>query len=425
MKIRRANALHGVIAVPGDKSISHRAAMLAAIATGETRIANFAPGQDCRSTLDCLTAMGVPVRHEGSDVIVQGVGKTGLLPPSHPLDCGNSGTTMRLLAGILAGQNFRSVLTGDESLRKRPMGRVIDPLTTMGAAIGSEDGRAPLAITGKPPLKAIEYRTPVASAQIKSCVLLAGLYADGDTIVIEPTPTRDHTERMLEWLGVKVKVDGTRISVSGGASLTARDILVPGDISGATFFMVAAACLDGSGITLGNVGLNPLRSAICDVLQEAGADIQMSEIADVCNEPVATIRVRGGLKDGKPVVINGARVAGLIDEVPILSVLGTRLANGIEIRDARELRVKESDRIAAIVENLKRMGGAVTEFDDGFRVQQCELKGATVDSFGDHRIAMAFAVAGLLATGETEINDADCADVSFPGFFEILGRVAS
>ena len=425
MKIRRANSLHGVIAVPGDKSISHRAAMLAAIATGETRIGNFAPGEDCRSTLDCLAAMGVRVRHEGGDVIVQGVGKTGLLPPSQPLDCGNSGTTMRLLAGILAGQEFGSVMTGDESLKRRPMGRVIDPLTRMGAAIGSEDGRAPLAIAGRRPLKAIEYRTPVASAQIKSCVLLAGLYSDGETIVIEPTPTRDHTERMLAWFGVDVKVDGTRISVPGGASLTARDISVPADISGASFFMVAAACLDGSDITLANSGVNPLRSGICDALRDAGADIQMSEIVDVCNEPVATIRVRGGLKNGKSVVINGAGIAGLIDEIPILAALGTRLAHGIEIRDARELRIKESDRISAIVENLRRMGGVVTEFDDGFRVEPCELKGAVVDSFGDHRIAMAFAVAGLLATGETEITNAECADVSFPGFFEILGRVAS
>lgn len=420
--------MQGVIRLPADKSISHRAAMLAAMATGETRISNYATGEDCRSTLDCLATLGVEIRCDGDDIVVRGVGKSGFSAPSAPLDCGNSGTTMRLLSGILAGQGFESVITGDESLKKRPMGRIIDPLSAMGAIVDSKDGRAPLTINGKQPLTAIEYRTPVASAQIKSCVLLAGLNSDGETTVIEHVQTRDHTERMLSWFGGDVSISenngATRISVSGDASLIARDISVPADISAAAFFIVAAACLDGAEITLPNVGVNPLRSAICDVLKEAGASIEVSEIADICNEPVATIKVRGGLKNTSPIVINGSRVAGLIDEIPILAVLGTRLANGIEIRDASELRVKESDRIATVVENLKRMGAPVTEFPDGFRVERSDLKGAAVDSYGDHRIAMAFAIAGLIAAGETEITGADCAAVSFPGFYETL-RAAS
>ncbi len=422
--------MRGNIRLPGDKSISHRAAMLASIAIGETRIDNFATSEDCSSTVSCLRSLGVQITRDDNTVIVNGVGKTGFTPPSGPLDCGNSGTTMRLLAGIMAGQIFDSVLIGDESLQKRPMKRVIEPLSKMGAGIDSNEGRAPLAISGKQPLTAIEYQPPVASAQIKSCVLLAGLNSDGETSVIEPVQTRDHTERMLRWFGVDVKIDqlpiGARIAVSGDATLTARDVVVPSDISSAAFFLVAAACLEGSDITLPNVGFNSSRAAIFDVLRDLGADVLLTDQREVNNEPIATLRARGHIsatQNTEPNLVNGDTIANLIDEIPILAVFGTQIDGGIEIRDAAELRVKESDRISAIVENLRRMGVAVEEFPDGFKIHRSDLKGAVIDSFGDHRIAMAFAVAGLLARGETEIIGAESADISFPGFFETLQSV--
>ncbi len=427
VRIRRANALAGQIALPGDKSISHRAAMLAGIAEGETRITGYADGEDCRATLECLTALGVEIEQKEGRIVVRGVGKQGLRPAASPLDCGNSGTTIRLIAGILAGQPFDSVLTGDASLSTRPMRRIIEPLEQMGAVIDSMSERAPLTVHGRARLNAIGYRTPVASAQIKSCILLAGLNAEGMTSVIESAPTRDHTERMLRWFGVEVRTekadDRSAVSVSGDSVLTARDIAVPGDISAAAFFMVAAACLPGSNIRLVNVGINPLRSAICGVLTDAGAVIEMSDKSEGSNEPVSTIEVRGGLSPNASIEINGERTAALIDEIPILAVLGTQLDRGLEVRDARELRVKESDRIAAIAENLTRMGASISEFDDGFRVERSELRGALITTHGDHRIAMAFAIAGLLADGETELDDPHCAAVSFPRFFDELENV--
>lgn len=430
MKVGPARYLNGVVRLPGDKSISHRAAMLASIAEGETRIENFAASADCASTLGCMAGLGVEIDRDDDTVVIHGGGKNGLRMPNGELDCGNSGTTMRLLAGILAGQEFKTTLIGDSSLQQRPMKRVIDPLTQMGATITSTSGGAPMTIRGKRPLSAVEYQPPVASAQIKSCVLLAGLYSNGQTTVVESVPTRDHTERMLRWFGVDVDIaeagGDSRITVSGDAKLTARDLRVPADISAAAFFVVAAACLDGSDITMRNVGLNPSRRAILEVLRELGAKIEVSKMIDVCNEPVAQIRVAGGVEQnaaGSTPAIRAETVADLIDEIPILAVFGTQLAKGIEIRDAAELRVKESDRISAVVENLRRMGAAVTEFDDGMRIERSRLRGAIVDSYGDHRIAMAFAVAGLLASGETEISGAECAAVSFPAFFETLAAV--
>lgn len=422
----RATTLSGTVLLPGDKSISHRAAMLASIAEGMTQIENYAASADCSSTLACVEALGVKVVRSGSVVTIKGLGKRGLSAPTGYLDCGNSGTTMRLLSGILAGQPFSSTLIGDESLQKRPMKRIIEPLSLMGADISSANGRAPLVIKGRSPLIGIDYQPPVASAQIKSCVLLAGLFAEGVTSVFEPVPTRDHTEQMLRWLGVEVTAENGRISVSGDSVLTARDISIPGDVSAAAFFAVAAACLDGSTITIPGVGVNRSRRAILNVLQNLGANIEVSTISKVCNESVADIRVTGGLGQSShrdTPIIRGETIANLIDEIPILAVFGTQLESGIEIRDAAELRVKESDRIASVVENLKRMGATVTEFDDGLRIQRSELHGAVIDSYGDHRIAMAFAVAGLFADGETEIIDADCAAVSFPGFFEMLEAV--
>ena len=404
--------------------------MLSAVAHGETRIENFASSADCASTVKCLKSLGVSIKRDGSTLTVNGVGKTGFRASEIPLDCGNSGTTMRLLSGLLAGQSFESVLVGDESLQKRPMRRVADPLNAMGATVELKAGHAPVKIAGGNPLNHVEYVLPVASAQIKSCVLLAGLNSDGVTAVIEPTPTRDHTERMLRWFGVQVgeeeTSEGKRISVSGDSELTARDLKVPSDISSAAFFLAAAAGLPGSEIEIGNVGLNPSRTAIVDVLRGLAVRLEVLDRRDISNEPVGTIRVRGGLGTGHgttPNRVAGRVIANLIDEIPILAVFGTRVQGGIEIRDAAELRHKESDRIAAVAENLRRMGAAVEEFPDGLHVRESKLKGATVDSFGDHRIAMAFAIAGLFAEGETEIIGAESASVSFPEFFDVLSSV--
>lgn len=428
MKIYPGRSLHGKIDLPGDKSISHRAAMLLAIAGGQARINNFSESADCASTLSCLRLLGVTVERDGQAVSVTGVGKRGLRKPPRELDCGNSGTTMRLLAGILAGHGFESVLTGDESLQRRPMKRVLEPLTLMGASVGSDDGRAPLKITGRQPLAAISYTPDIASAQLKSCILLAGLFADGKTSVTEKTPTRDHTERMLRFLGVPVGnaagSAGEVVSVAGRAELIAKDIDVPGDISAAAFFIVAAACLDGSDAVLKNVGLNPSRTAVLDALRGFGAEIEIQNRSEICNEPVGDVLVRktGRKPPASPNILRGGLIANLIDEIPVLAVFGTQMDGGLEIREAGELRVKESDRISAVVENLRRMGAGVEEFPDGFKVERASLKGAVIDSFGDHRIAMAFTVAGLLAKGETIIEGAECSAVSFPAFFDVLDR---
>lgn len=430
VKLSRATSINGEIDLPGDKSISHRAAILAAVADGQTRISNFADAADCSATLDCLASLGVDMERSGNAVTIFGSGKYGLSQPSKNLDCGNSGTTMRLLSGILAGQDFTSTLVGDESLLGRPMKRIIEPLTEMGASILSDDGRAPLRITGSKTLRAIRSALPVASAQVKSCLLLAGLYARGETWVVEETPTRDHTERMLDWFGIKVSSEtshtGRRLSVSGDRELTARDINVPADISAAAFFIAAAICLEGSHISLINVGVNPTRRAFLDVLCEFGANIELSDEREASNEPTATVHVSGGLPQKKEtLVIGGKTIANLIDEIPVLAVLGSQLEGGLIVRDAAELRVKESDRIAAICKNLRRMNARVDEFEDGFRVHSSELKGGQIDTYGDHRIAMASAVAALLADGETEIEDAECVAVSFPGFFETLRSVVT
>ena len=429
MIIRPTRKLAGTIRLPCDKSISHRSAMLAAIADGTSRITNFAASEDCSSTLKCLEGLGVHVGRDGTTVEIKGRGKHGLQVPRGPLDCGNSGTTMRLLSGILAGQSFETTLVGDESLSRRPMRRIIGPLSEMGAAIESTDGHAPLAITGRSPLHSIDFTLPVASAQLKSCVLLAGLFADGETSVVEPIPTRDHTERMLRGFGVEVRAEdapgGKRISLTGDSRLVARNITVPSDISSAAFFLVAAACLPGSNIEMPNVGLNPTRAGILEVLRRFGVLIEIGGESLSGGEPVGTLVVKdhSELNGGDSNRIDGPIVANIIDEVPILAVFGTQVQGGIEVRDAGELRVKESDRIAAVAENLRRMEADVEEFEDGLRVGRSRLKGATVDSFGDHRIAMAFAVAGLLAEGETEIRGAECAAVSFPNFFDVLSSI--
>ena len=430
-KIQPAENLRGTINLPGDKSISHRAALFSAMALGTTRIENFATSADCASTLSCLAQLSVEIAREDSTVFVKGVGKTGFKSAENPLDCGNSGTTMRLLSGILAGQPVDSVLIGDESLSMRPMKRIIEPLSEMNARIEATENHAPLKIFGKNPLRAISFEPKVASAQVKSCVILAGLNAGGETSVLEKTPTRDHTERMLRWFGVDVKEtdaeNGKLISVSGDAELTAKDLLVPSDVSSAAFFLVAAACLKGSEIVLPNVGLNPTRNAVIEVLRWFGAEIEVFSEKEIGNEPLGDLCVRGrGNLQSKVSsnILRGKIIANLIDEIPILAVFGTQIEGGLEIREASELRVKESDRIRSVVENLRKMNASVEEFEDGFRVRKSSLKGARIESFGDHRIAMAFAVAALFAEGETEIADAECAAVSFPAFFQMLQSVA-
>ncbi len=433
MKIQPAKLLRGKINLPGDKSISHRAAILSTMVTGETRIENFATSADCASTLYCLQDLGVEIKKENTTVFIKGVGKNGFSEPKKELDCGNSGTTMRLLTGVLAGQNFDSVLIGDESLSKRPMRRIVGPLRQMGAKIESNNDCAPLKIYGKNSLRSISYNLPVASAQVKSCILLAGLNAEGKSKVQSPT-SRNHTELMMRYLGAEIESNFIEsengfveeISVDGNSQLGARNLNVPSDISSAAFFLVAASGLKNSEIVLENVGLNPTRTAIIEVLHGLGAKIEILNSREICNEKVGDLVVRGRENFAPTAfsnIIGGEIIGNLIDEIPILAIFGTQIESGLEIRNAAELRVKESDRIKAVVENLRRMNAQVEEFADGFRVGKSELKGSTVDSFGDHRIAMGFAVAALFAKGETEIVGAECAGVSFPEFFQTLASI--
>ncbi len=425
MFVQPANQLNGEVSVPGDKSISHRSAIFSAISDGTATISNYLVAEDCLSTLQCIEQLGAKITRDGTTVTITGCGIDGLIAPTSDLDCGNSGTTARTLAGVLAGQRFRSTMVGDESLSKRPMRRIIEPIGLLGASVESNDGKLPMTL-GESNLVGKEITLSVASAQVKTCILLAGLYASGETAVIEPTPTRDHTERMLAWLGVDVSVEqldqGRSIAVRGGSRLTARDINVPGDISSAAFLIVATACLPDSSITIRNVGVNSTRTGILDVLRLCGVEIDISNAAETCNEPVADLVVSAS-ELRTPARLDGAIIANIIDELPILAVLGTQLPDGLEVRGASELRVKESDRIDAIVRNLRTVGTVVDEFDDGFRVHCSNIVGGEVDSFGDHRIAMAFAVAGLLSSEGVTIRIADCTDISFPGFFETLGSL--
>lgn len=423
--------------MPGDKSISHRAAMIAALAEGTSSIENFSTSADCAATLACLKALGVHIERSGNSLLITGSGGEELRAPQAPLDCANSGTTMRLLAGILAGQDFTSTLTGDDSLRSRPMQRIIEPLQLMGASISSSDGRAPLVIEAQRGLQAISYEPLVASAQVKSCILLAGLRADGRTEVIEHQTTRDHTERMLRSFGVPVETgeleregeNAEFAAVSGPAQLTARQVSIPGDVSSAAYFIAAAALLPGSALEVSDVGVNPTRVLFLKQLRALGLDVKVTNAREDGNEPVGVIRVRGSRKQlseksDSPVTIRGLVVPQLIDELPLLAVVGSQIEGGLEIRDAAELRVKESDRITNTAQNLRAMGVEVEEFEDGLRVNgPTRLRGAQIDPHGDHRIAMAFTVAALLAEGETEITDSECVAVSFPEFFELLELV--
>ena len=415
-------ALAGRPPLPADKSIAHRAAIFAALASGETEIVGYSDAEDPQSTLACLRQLGVEMEWREGSLFVQGRGPDGLRPPEAPLDCGNSGTTMRLLAGVLAGRPFQSVLTGDASLSRRPMERIAAPLREMGATVEMADGHAPLAISGGT-LSGITYRLPVASAQVKSAVLLAGLGARGETTVIEPEPTRDHTERML---GLDaIEIGGERhVSVEGGREVMARLRVVPKDVSAAAFFLVAGACAKEGRIEMAGVGLNPSRTALIDVLRAMGAPIRASNERDRAGEPLADLRVEPA--DGLVgVEVGGAIIPNLIDEVPILAVAATQATGRTLIRDAAELRVKETDRIEATAAALRAMGAHVEERPDGLVIEGgAPLHGAEVDSRHDHRIAMAAAVAALSASGETMIHGADAAAVSFPGFWEALEAVA-
>lgn len=422
MKFQKIQPLRGEITIPGDKSVSHRAVMLGSIATGTTAVTNFLKGADCLSTISCFRKMGIEIEETSSEILIHGKGLHGLTAPSCVLDTGNSGTTTRLISGILAGQNFSCELTGDASIQKRPMKRIITPLTMMNADIKSIAGNdcAPLRINGHP-LKAVHYDSPVASAQVKSCILLAGMYADGPVSVTEPYISRNHSELMLQSFGASLTCQDTTVTILPKPELIGQKVEVPGDISSAAYFIAAALLVPGSELLIKNVGINPTRDGILRVLKDMGADITIENNRLFGKEPVADLLVKHSILHGT--VIEGALIPTLIDELPIIAVLAA-FANGeTVIRDAQELKVKESNRLDILVHHLLEMGADITGTDDGMIINgKGALHGAVLDSHLDHRIAMSFAVAGVAAEGETEILRADCVDISYPGFYkELLG----
>jgi len=421
-QIRPASTVSGAIQLPGDKSISHRYAMLAAIAEGPSKLSNYSTGADCQSTLGCVQALGAQVERSDGVVCVHGHGLDGMREPPAMLDAGNSGSTIRMLSGILAGQPFVSRIGGDESLSRRPMQRIMKPLAEMGARIEAREDRFPPLVIRGTKLHPIEYTLPMASAQVKSCVLLAGLFADGRTTVNEPVRTRDHTELALREFGADVEVEKRRITVTGRPRLEGRELRVPGDLSSAAFFLVAALMAKEAALTIHGVGMNPTRSALLDFLAEMGAQIKILDVSSAGGELSGNVLVRASRIRGG--VLEKARTAALIDEIPVLAVLGAASEEGLIVRDASELRVKETDRIATIAENFGRMGLEISVTEDGFEVPgRQQFHAAELDSFGDHRIAMAFAVAALRADGPCVIENADAASVSFPEFFDTLHRV--
>jgi 3-phosphoshikimate 1-carboxyvinyltransferase len=423
MKLSPARSIKGRLRLPGDKSISHRAALIAALARGSSEISNFSTARDCASTLGCLRLLGVSIEQKDGKVVF--AGSQELVAPVRPLDCGNSGSTLRILAGVLAGYDFAAELIGDESLSSRPMRRIIEPLELMGARIESTDGKAPLRVRGTGSLRPITYRLPVASAQVKSAILFAGLNAPGRTTVIENTQSRDHTERLFNGFGVPVTT-GSDLSVTlnGPARFTGGAITIPGDVSSAAYFVAAAMLLPESQLTIEGVGLNPTRAAFLSVLNSWGANVATTDIESERNEPYGTINVSRGITGSASEAkrtLDRFMIPSLIDELPLLAVVGSQIGGGIRIRDASELRLKESDRLATTAANLRAMGAEVEEFPDGLSVSgPTQLRGAQLDSHGDHRIAMAFSVAALLAKGESEISGAECVAISFPEFFPLL-----
>ena len=422
--IKPGGYVRGTLRVPGDKSISHRYAILAALAEGQSSIHSYAPGADCASTLSCLQTLGAVIEFRaesdekpGGVVTIEGAGPNGLQPAAHKLDAGNSGTTMRLLAGVLAAHPFDTTIIGDASLNRRPMRRIVEPLERMGARMQTRDGCPPLTIRGTE-LQGLDYEPPIASAQVKSAVLLAGLYARGETWVRERMQTRDHTERALPVFGAHVRRQGMAVGLSGGQRLSAATLTVPGDFSSAAFWFVAAAALAGSTVRIDHVGLNPTRTRLLDILKEAGASVMVEPGATTSGEPYGTVTVAH--RELRPIVITEKDVPALIDELPALTALGTA-GHGFCLSGAAELRTKESDRIAVLVSGLRHMGAQVDERPDGFEIHDGHApSGGTVDASGDHRMAMAFAIAALGATGPTVITGPEVVDVSYPGFFDTL-----
>lgn len=420
MKLKKIQSLRGELTVPGDKSISHRAVMFGALAQGMTEVHHFLKGADCLSTIDCFRRLGIRIEETDGVLLIHGKGLDGLVSPTDILDAGNSGTTTRLLAGILAAQPFSSTLTGDASLQKRPMKRIVDPLTQMGASLTSinENGCVPLRIAGSP-LHGIHYTSPVASAQVKSAVLLAGLYAEGETSVTEPFVSRDHTELMLGSFGAQIAASGTTVTIQPRPALSGQCISVPGDISSAAYFIAAALLVPNSEVLIRNVGINPTRDGILKAAQAMGGNIQLLNRRTAGGEPVADLLVTASSLHG--ITIEGSMIPGLIDELPVIAVMAAAAQGTTVIRDAAELKVKESDRIAVMVKNLSAMGADITGTDDGMIIRGGPaLCGAQIDAFEDHRIAMSFAVASLFADGETEIRGSDCVQISYPGFYEDL-----
>jgi 3-phosphoshikimate 1-carboxyvinyltransferase len=418
--VRPARNVRGSVGFPGDKSISHRYAMLAAIADGPSRLENYSTGADCASTLGCLRSLGVKWEcKDGADNVIE-VQRSGLslTAPSQPLDCGNSGSTIRMLSGIVAGQKFSTEMAGDESLSRRPMERIITPLTAMGAQVKAQNGCPPLRITGAA-LQGIHYQMPVASAQVKTCLLFAGLLADGETCLEEPLRTRDHGELALRAFGAHLERKGNEVRIRGGQRLHGIEARIPGDLSSAAFFLCAAALFPGSQLTVTNLLMNPTRARLLDILGQMGLRISVMRLEEVHGELVGTLQVEGGKLKGA--IISGGDSAALIDEIPVLAAIAPYSEQGIEVRDAKELRVKESDRIGSIATNLRAMGAQLEEREDGLKIPGGQqLHGAELESFSDHRIAMAFSIAALRAHGETLIRGSQCAAISYPAFFSTL-----
>lgn len=425
MRIKPIKKLEGTITVPGDKSISHRGVMLGSLAEGTTIVRDFLPAADCLSTISCFRQLGIHITQDGKDVIVQGKGLRGLSQPKSTLDVGNSGTTFRLMSGILSAQAFNATLTGDASIQKRPMDRIVKPLGLMGAQLdGKDNGKfAPIHIQGQP-LKGITYESPVASAQVKSSILLAGLYASGETTVIEPHKSRDHTERMLAYFGHSLRIEGNKVTTEPCKELYAKEVIVPGDISSAAYFLVAGSIAPNSEILIKNAGINPTRTGILDVLEAMGADIEYMNKRSISGEPVADLLVKSSTL--KATIIDGEIIPRLIDEIPIIAVAACFAEGKTIIKDAAELKVKESNRIATVVSELSKMGAEVEETEDGMIITGTGyLKGAEVESYHDHRIAMSLAIAGLVADSETTINNSDSVRISYPQFHDDLNVLIS
>ena len=427
VRLAPARSISGKLRLPGDKSISHRVALIAALASGSSEISNFSTARDCASTLNCLRDLGISIEQKADKLVFAGDQK--LTTPGKPLDCGNSGSTLRILAGVLASHDLTAELVGDESLSSRPMGRIIEPLELMGAKIEANDGKAPLKVRGSSELVPITYKPPVASAQVKSAILFAALNATGRTTVIETSQSRDHTERLFNGFGVPVTTnDDLSVTLDGPARFTGGTMTIPGDVSSAAYFVAAAMLLPHSKLSVEGVGLNPTRAAFLSTLISWGADISTIDVKTERNEQYGTIEVRGGIgvvTGDAERTLSRAMIPSLIDELPLLAVVGSQISGGIHVRDAGELRLKESDRLATTATNLRAMGAEVNEFEDGISVSgPTLLRGASIDSHGDHRIAMAFSVAALIADGETEIGGSECVAISFPEFFDQLESLA-